>query len=310
MDEKGRSEFVGRKVLVAGASGFLGGKLSARLAQIGADVIAISRNSPAAIHEGVRWQQVDASNITAVRQLYCEERPDIVCQLCGQPDGARNVDLVLPIFESDVRTTINFLIAAVEYPVHRFITTASLEEPILMEPPTSPYSAAKVASTAYARMFHLVFGVPVVILRPFMTYGPGQPNTKVVAYILNCLLRGEPPKLSSGSRLVDWIYIDDVISGFLAGMTAHGIEGGTFDLGSGVLVTIQDVAETLSSLTNAKVRPAFSVLPERLAETIRAADIKEARLKLGWQPRVPLDEGLRLTVEECKQRFSSDMRFS
>src|SRR4029077_6995868 len=110
----------------------------------------------------------------------------------------------------------NLLLTAVEHPVDRFITTASLEESTAGEPPNCPYAAAKMSSVAYARMFYLLYHVPVVILRPFMTYGPDQPVTKVISYMIQSLLKGEAPNLSSGERMIDWVYIDDVIDGFLA----------------------------------------------------------------------------------------------
>src|SRR5205823_7939345 len=152
---------------------------------------------------------------------------------------------------------------AAEHPVERFITTASLEEPLPGEPPTSPYAAAKMSSVAYARMFYLLYRVPAVILRPFMTYGPEQPDKKIISYVTGSLLRGEAPMLSSGNRAVDWIYIDDVISGFLAAATVDCIEGCTFDLGSGVTVSIREVANRLASLIDSGVQPTFGALPDR-----------------------------------------------
>ncbi len=83
--------------------------------------------------------------------------------------------------------------------------------------PGSPYAAAKTAVASYGRMFHALYGLPIVHLRVFMVYGPGpQDITKLVPYVTGCLLRGEPPRLSSGTREIDWIYIDDVVEAFVA----------------------------------------------------------------------------------------------
>ena len=82
--------------------------------------------------------------------------------------------------------------------------------------PHSPYAAAKWAASGYGRMFHELYGAPVVILRPFMTYGPGQAPSKLIPAVTLSLLRGERPKLSSGKARADWVYIGDVIEGFIA----------------------------------------------------------------------------------------------
>jgi UDP-glucose 4-epimerase len=299
------SDFQGSKVLVAGANGFLGRHLVRSLAGAGAEVLAVSRSCQNDVADGVRWYRADMKDRSAVRSVFDEINPDVVYQLCGHPDGNRDLRLVLPTLENDILTTVNLLLAAVEKPVRRFITTATLEESAHGEPPTSPYAVAKTSSVAYARMFHLLYKVPVVILRPFMTYGPEQPEKKVISYVVRSLLKGEPPKLSSGERAVDWVYIDDVIEGFMAAATAVDIEGGTFDLGTGELVSIREVANKLARIVDSGVEPAFGALPDRPFERVRIADTQTAMLKLAWEAKVPLDQGLRSTVEWWKRQIES-----
>jgi UDP-glucose 4-epimerase len=300
-----RREFAGRRILVAGAGGFLGRHLVRRLGEAGAEVLAVSKSSQGQEVGKVRWCRGDMRDPVAVRAMFREIDPEIVYQLCGHPNGSRDLRLVLPTMESDILTTVNLLLTAVEHPVDRFITTASLEEPAEGEPPNCPYAAAKMSSVAYARMFHLLYHAPVVILRPFMTYGPDQPETKVISYMIQSLLKGEAPNLSSGERMVDWVYIDDVIDGFLAAATVAGVDGSTFDLGTGEMVSIQEVAIKLASLIQSGVNPVFGALPDRPFERVRAADTYTAKLKLGWQATVQLDEGLRLTVDSSKKRASA-----
>ena len=225
--------------------------------------------------------QADMTELAAAKSAFREINPDIVYQLCGHPDGGRDVKLVLPTLESDLLTTVNLLLAAVEKPVKRFVTTASLEESEQAESPTSPYAAAKMASGSYARMFCLLYNVPIVILRPFMTYGPGQPENKVVSYMIKNLIKGDSPQLSSGNRLVDWIYVDDVIEGFLAAATAEKAEGWTVDLGTGHMVSIRDIGSRLVGLTKSGVRPVFGAVQDRPFERIRCADTSTSETKAG-----------------------------
>jgi nucleoside-diphosphate-sugar epimerase len=155
-------------------------------------------------------------------------------------------------------------------------------------------------------MFCLLYKVPIVILRPFMTYGPGQSEKKVISYMIKNLIKGDSPKLGSGNRLVDWIYVDDVIEGFLAAATAEEAGGCTLDLGTGHMVSIRDIGSRLVGLTNSAVRPVFGAAQDRLFERIRCADTSIAKLKLGWQAKVSLDEGLRLTVDWWRQRLATN----
>jgi len=298
--------FLGKRVLVAGAGGFLGKHLVRRLAHAGAEVFALSRRVPSTTQEGVRWLKADLAELALAKSAFMEIRPEIVYQLCGHPEGGRDLNLVLPTLKSDLLTTVNLLLVAAENPLKRFVTTASLEEPEQGEPPTCPYAAAKLANGSYARMFHLLYGVPAVILRPFMTYGPEQPDTKVVSYIITALIKGGSPQLTSGDRLVDWIYVDDVIDGFLAAATADGAEGHTIDLGTGHLVSIRDVASKLTRLTRSIGHPVFGALKDRPFERIRRADTSTAQLRLGWQAKVSLDEGLQLTVDWWRMKLATD----
>jgi len=176
-----------------------------------------------------------------------------------------------------------------------------MEEPISSNPdviPSSPYAAGKWASSAYARMFNRLYQTPVVIARIFMTYGPGEPNVnKIVPYVINSLLCGEPPKVSSGMREVDWIYVDDVVNGLIATAEAPDIEGHTVDLGSGILVSIRRVIETLCDITGSDVQPLFGSIPDRPMEQVLIANVETTCSKIGWKPEISLEQGLTNTVK-------------
>ncbi len=146
--------------------------------------------------------------------------------------------MILPTFHSNLASTVNLLTMAAETGCRRVVLTGSLAEP---DPkngelfPSAPYAAAKWASSGYARMFHALYQFPVVIARVFMVYGPAQQDlTKLIPYVTLSLLRGETPKITSGDRLVDWVYVSDVVEGFVALGQAPGIDGETLDLGSGL----------------------------------------------------------------------------
>ncbi|MBD1909878.1 MULTISPECIES: NAD-dependent epimerase/dehydratase family protein [unclassified Leptolyngbya] len=287
-----------QRILVTGASGFLGSHLCDRLSQLGAEVHALSR-TPKQDSGSLRWWQSNLESLEEVQQLFRTLKPDLVFHLSGYATGAADLKQVLPTFHSQLVSKINLLMAATELGCQRLVFTASLEEPQSEAgeiTPASPYAASKWAGGAYSRMFHKLYQTPVVLARPFMTYGPRQNANKIIPSVTLSLLRGEAPRLGSGLRLVDWIYVDDVIDGFLAIAHTPGIEGLTFDLGSGDLVSIRAVVEQLVAHVDPRIQPQFGALPDRPVETVRTADTAFAYAKLDWKPATSLTDGLAQTV--------------
>ena len=296
----------GKKVLITGASGFLGSHLCDRLCENNVEIHAISRTERTSHRNSLQWWHGNMEDIEVVQNLFHTIKPDVVFHLSGVVTGAAGAELVLPTFNSLLVTTVNILTTSAKTGCDRVISIASLEEP---EPgqneatPISPYAAAKWASSAYSRMFHQLYQTPVVLVRPFMTYGPGQNVRKIIPSVTLSLLQSEPPKLASGQRQVDWIYIDDVISGMLAAAQAPHVEGCTFDLGSGTLVSIRSVVQQLTNLVNPQIEPLFGALPDRPVEKVRVANTAYSYEKLGWQPVISLEAGLEHTVNWYRQQL-------
>ena len=170
--------------------------------------------------DGLCWWQCDAVDAAAVHDLIGQIKPDVVFHLGGVVTAAPDLRLVAPTFHTLLASTVNLLTAVTDFGGTRVVLSASLEEPTgsvadtLL--PEYRSAAAKLAAGAYARMFVKLYGTPVVSLRPFMAYGPGQNPTKIIPYTILALLRGDAPQLSSGERALDWVYVDDVIDAFLA----------------------------------------------------------------------------------------------
>jgi nucleoside-diphosphate-sugar epimerase len=297
----------GRRILVTGASGFIGAHLCRRMAGAGAEVHAISRQPPGAADIPVQWWQADLGDRTAVREVVAGVRPGLILHLAGEVVGARGIEQVMPTLCGNLLSTVHLLEAAVESGCERVVLTGSIEEPNQGDPaavPSSPYAASKLAATGYGRMFHALYGLDVVILRVFMVYGPAQRDPrKLVPFVINTLLRGETPSLSSGRRPVDWIHVDDVVEAFMAVARSTAGGGGIFEIGSGSLLTVRDLVERLAPLVRPDARLDFNTASDRPLEQVRVADITRAAEVFGWVPRVPIDEGLRGTVEWYRRSF-------
>jgi UDP-glucose 4-epimerase len=293
--------FSDQKVVVTGANGFIGAHLCRRLSEVGAEVHAVYRAqipSNQAVH---RWWQADLADFDQVKKIVTKVKPEVIFHLASHVKGAPDLEHVLPTFRSNLQSTVNLLTLAAQSNCRRLVLTGSLAEPDFDNGekfPVAPYAAAKWASSGYARMFHALYKTPVVIARVFMVYGPAQIDlTKLIPYATLSMLQGKRPKISSGARLVDWIYVADVVEGFLALAEKSGIEGSTLDLGSGSLVSIRDLLKELVGVIGQGVSPEFGALSDRPMEPTRTANVAESFAKLGWRPEVTLQQGLRRTVE-------------
>jgi UDP-glucose 4-epimerase len=301
----------GSPVLVTGGSGFIGAHLCHRLSTCRARVHAVSRELHCSDNEHVRWWRADFRDMSALRQVFKAVQPQIVFHLASYVVGARELEVVLPTFHDNLASTVHLLTASAEIGCRRIVLAGSSEEPQISNDatfPCSPYAAAKWASNMYGRMFYQLFQAPVVIPRIFMTYGPRQKDVqKLVPFVVTRLLRGEVPKLSSGRRRADWIYVDDVVEGLLRAAVVPGVEGCSFDLGSGSLVSVRGIVEQIVEIVGSSVEPVFNKLPDRPFEQERAADTSFLSNKLGYRPRTALKQGLEATVAWYRQQLGATL---
>ncbi len=295
----------GRRVLITGARGFVGAHLTRALAQQGACVTAHARNDykpfplELPVDAEVNWMFGDVAQHDELRRLVQTAEPEFIFHLAGCATGARKLELVLPSLHDDLASTVHILSAATEIGCQRVLITGSLEEPSTTSKevtPSSPYAAAKHCGVAFARMFQQCFQTPVVTARIFMTYGPAQRREKVIPSVIRSLLENRAPQLASGRRLVDWIYIDDVVSGLMVAASMPGLEGQIVELGTGTLASIRTVVEEISRLSGSTAQPQFGALPDPAVEVVRAAAVEETAALMPWRPRVSLTEGLSRTI--------------
>lgn len=281
------------RVLVTGAAGFYGSALTRRLLADGATVLGTSR-AVRLREDGVQWLRADLSDAAEVAALVGRARADLVVHLAGPVSAVPDPALVPQMLAGLAVSSLHLLEAARTGACGRLVLVGSTEEPLPGSAPASPYAAAKQAVTAAARLHAEQWGTDVVLVRPSMTYGPGQAPTKLLPTVARALLQGEPPELASGRRLGDWVHVDDVVDGLLTA-AALAPAGTQVDLGTGVLTSVRDVVTRVRALLGGP-EPRWGVLPDRAGEPERPADADRTAQLLGWRAQHDLDTGLAATA--------------
>ena len=221
------------------------------------------------------------------------------------------------VVATNVVGTLNVLLAARDLGVERVVHTSTSEVygsartvPISEEHPLhgqSPYSASKIGADKLAESFYCAFGLPVVTVRPFNTFGPRQSARAVIPTIITQALTQDEVRLGSLDTRRDFTYVTDTVAGFIKAAQTPGIEGQVFNLGTGREFWISDLVNIILDLIpqisaeQEKVRPTLKIENQRLrpekSEVMRLlSDNTKARDCLNWSPDVSLEDGLHHTM--------------
>lgn len=239
--------------------------------------------------------ELEATDASRCKSVISGIGPDVVYHLSGSVSARPDLELAEEALHSHVVSSHNLLMLASEAAFDRLVLCGSLTEAEDCIP-SSPYSAAKSVVRLYSDMFHSLWDTPVVLARPFMTFGPGQRSEKVLPYVIRCLRAEHSPELSGGDWRADWIYIDDVIEGFYLMAGAPNIEGISLDLGRGKLIALREMVQTIADLMGSDVPLHFGARADRPDEPVRLANLGPAQTKLNWRPSVDLRQGLERTI--------------
>jgi len=312
------SRLAGRRILVTGAGGFIGSHVVEALVREGARVRAFVRYDS----RGSRgW--LDALPSTALADV------EIVAgDVRDGPTVDRAVDgceivlhlaalIAIPYSylapEAYVATNIagtqHVLDACRRHDVARVVHTSTSEvygtaQRVPIDEshplhPQSPYAASKASADLLALSYHASFGTPVVVLRPFNTYGPRQSLRAIIPTIAAQLIAGGPVRIGATAPTRDFTFVTDTADGFVRAATADGV-GQVVQLGTGREISIGDLAQAIADVVGAPLR--LETDPIRLrpaaSEVLRlVSNASLAHELLGWSPTVSLTDGLRRTVE-------------
>jgi UDP-glucose 4-epimerase len=309
------------RALVTGGAGFIGSNLVDALVERGDEVLVLDdlssgrhENVAAALAAGARLAEGDVANRGTVEEAFAAHRPEVVYHLAAQIDVRRSVDD--PAYDLGVNAggTINLLEAARQAGTGRFVFAstggaiygegAGRDLPLAEDAerrPDAPYGQSKLAAEGYLSLYGRLYGLSTVALRLGNVYGPRQDphgEAGVVAIFSGALLDGGTPRVfGDGRQTRDYVYVEDVVSAFLA--AAGTSATGAFNVGTGAETDVLQLGAAIARLCGREFAPELA--PARAGEVQRIAiDSSRARAELGWEPAFGLDQGLSATVDSFR----------
>lgn len=308
------SPAAGARVLVTGATGFIGSHVVRRLLAEGSEVhclsSAVSSVYPVRlvdVRDDITLHEGNLVDRSAMDNIVAKVRPSHVLHLGAYTHVGKSWSRVDECIQTNVQGTVNLLQALASQDYERFVYTGTSEiygdvdVPFREDGPVhpiSPYAVSKFAGEQFCRMFNNGLRWPVVMLRPFNAYGPAQSPDRVIPEIIVRALRAQPLAMTEGRQTREFNFVEDLAEGFVRAAFTPGVEGNTINLGCGEEVSMRDIATAVLDLLGRPISPDFGVLAPRPTEIMRMfSDSTRARELLGWEPRHSLAEGLTKTIE-------------
>lgn len=314
----------GKKILVTGATGFIGSHLIELLVESGCSVKAFAK-----YNFQNDWGWLDHSHVKNDIEIFLGDirdydavfkaiaDVDVIFHLAALIGIPYSYISPLAYIKTNIEGTYNVLQAAREKQVKKIIITSTSETygtaqyiPIDEKHPLvgqSPYSASKIAADQLAVSYYRSFELPVIIARPFNTYGPRQSARAIIPTIITQLLSGQKKlKLGNLTPTRDLNYVKDIVKGFLKLAESEKVYGQITNLGSNTEISIGELVNLLIKLTGQSSEisiDAARIRPEKSEVNRLVCDNKKIVELTGWQPKYSLEEGLKETLEWFRENL-------
>lgn len=301
-----------KKILITGGSGFIPSHVTRRLVQMGAEVSVIIKYNSLIdnirlvdIWDDIQIIEADIRNIDSLSQIK-NLKPDIVIHMAAYNHVGDSFTHVNEALKSNAIGTANVMEAYEEYELFIYTSTSEVygyqtEVPFIesMQPaPISPYSIGKYSGELYARMKSEQQKRPVVVLRPFNTFGPYQSMRAVLGELIIKCLKGKIIKTTAGEQTREFNYVSNIVDGFIQAIEKRDKTiGKVINLGSGVDIKIKYLVSLIHELTESQSELQIGALSYRPTEIWRMyANTELASETLGWKPRIDFKDGLIKTI--------------
>ena len=308
------------KILVTGGAGFIGSHVVDAYVAAGHEVAVLDNLATGRdenINSGAKFYRVDVREVADVQKAIADFKPEVVNHHAAQSEVPKSVANPGNDAAINVVGGLNVLRACIDNSARKVIFSSTggalYGEPDIVPAdedhpirPLSPYGTSKFAFEQYLATFERTFGLNFTTLRYANIYGARQDffaeEGRVVAIFASRMIEGKPVTIDGdGNQSRDMLHVGDVAIANLAALDRG--DGGTFHISTGIPVTVNDLFRKLALLTEYRQPPRLG--PARKGDVYRIAlDNARAREQLGWEPRILLEDGLRLTVEYFRDQIA------
>src|SRR6201998_2976845 len=310
------------RILVTGATGFVGSRLLERLAELGGhDLYSLQRYVTGryvlSADHNVKVVFCDLRDHFAVKNAIREVQPEVVFHLAAISPVSYSYDHPNEVLEANLIGTVNLAESCLrEVPHFKHFLFASTSETFGNGPlpkredtpqaPNSPYSVSKYAAENYVLYMWDAYKFPVTALRPFNTYDRRDNTHFLVERMIVQMLRGDVVKLGDPTPERDLLYIDDQVDAYLTCFAEPEASfGQVFNFCTGEKLTVRALAEKVRDMTGFRGQILWDTIPRRpLDIQVLYGDPTKAKSVLGWEAKVNLNEGLRRTVDFWRKKLS------
>lgn len=300
------------KILVTGATGFVGSNLVRRLSSNGHDIHILTRRS------SNKWRlmdcfsdlhnhTIDLLNQEELKGLMTEIEPDVIFHLAtsGMYGGVQRPDR--EVIETNLLGTVNLINACNDIDYKCFVNTGSsseygpkkepMKETDICEP-INFYGISKCAATLYGQSIAQTNDKPIIGLRLFSPFGPFDDKSRLITYAITNALQNKPLLLGNPTAVRDYIYIEDVLDVYLQSIEiASGLKGEVFNVGSGSQITVTYIVNKIIEITDSKSEIKGNSFSGRAHDTEKwEANIEKISRSFNWRPKYHIDDGIRQTI--------------
>jgi len=305
------------RIVVTGGNGFIGTHLLRDLLSLGnsCDVLVPQGSDTSCLEDLPPIRVTPFAEPEALGPAVAKLKPDVVFHLGALVCRERTLAAFHNTLQWNLLSTLYLFEALVQSEIRRIVYIGSGEEyghqqaPYREETvpdPVSPYAASKAAAACYGRMFYNCFGLPVVLLRPSVVYGPNQAPQFLIPEVISALLQNQAVDTTEGFQTRDFLYVADLVSAVLQAAIVPGIEGEVFNIGSGEAVSVRTCIEHIELLTGTQGLVRYGARPYGKNEIdLYSVDIRHAKERLNWKPHTTLQEGLGLTIAAFAKNLRS-----
>lgn len=291
------------KILLTGASGYVGKQLLDRFMQTHnwRVVLLKSKNSPVTRHKHITSYDYDISSFDLYKIMQ-NEKPDVVVHLAGYFCAEHTRSDVPKLLDSNIHFGTIILDAMAQAGITKFVNTGSYWEYYHQDGiyhPVNLYAALKKAFEDVIQFYTEAHSLQTITLNLYDIYGKGDMRGKLIPSLFEHLQLKEPMVMSPGKQFVDFVYIDDVVDAYIAAiqylMKTRRPSHQSVDVGSGKPVRLDSLITLIMRVCKGKILVQWGKRPYRRREVMYAcADIKKTKKLLDWEPKISLEDGLRM----------------